>query len=331
MLKSLIFIPFRIGRALFWAGLWLFSLGLWAWYPLRWWPGDNLLPVQLLNYIMPWLLVGLVPGLLVAGFARRNRLLLTLAVPTLAIILSYAPLFLPRTRFVSADSHSLKVMSYNVWVYNRNIPAIATVIRQEQPDILLLQELSPRIVLELKRLLADLYPGQELYFAYDVDKYQGVVSRYPLTPNEGSPHQGRTQKVWVDTPGGRIQVWNVHLSQPIVWRKHTQQVDILTQAVAKVNEPLIMGGDFNTTDQSEMYGYLNEQLKNAHWEAGWGFGFSFPASERTFKRLLTLPTPLIRIDHFFHNDSFFVKKAGTLSDSGGSDHLPIVAEFLLVK
>jgi endonuclease/exonuclease/phosphatase (EEP) superfamily protein YafD len=38
---------------------------------------------------------------------------------------------------------------------------------------------------------------------------------------------------------------------------------------------------------------------------------------------------MIRIDHLFYNDSLLAYNAATLSDSGQSDHLPIVAEFIL--
>jgi vancomycin resistance protein VanJ len=332
MLKFLILLPLKIGRALFWTGLWLFGLSLWVWYPLRWWPGDDLRLVQLLNYFMPWLLVGLIPSIGVAALARRFRLLLTLAIPTLIIVLSYAPLFLPRPRIVAASNTPLKVMSYNVLVINRNIPAMAAVIRQQQPDILLLQELSPHMGRALQDSLADLYPGQGFYFAQDFDTSQAILSRYPLSPVENPLQEGRAQQVRIQTPGGPVQVWNVHLSQPRRWQRHTRQVEALVQAASNVEEPLILGGDFNTTDQSEMYHYLNEHLRNAHWEAGWGFGFTFPASDLTIRRrTIPVPTPLIRIDHLFHNDRFFVKKAGTLPVSGGSDHLPVVAEFLQVK
>lgn len=332
MLKFLIFLPLKIGRVLFWTALWLFGLSLWIWYPLRWWPGDDLRLVQFLNYFMPWLLVGLVPSVGIAALARRTRLLLALAVPTLVIMLSYAPLFLPRPRIASAGNTPLKVMSYNVLVINRNVPAMADVIRQQQPDILLLQELTPRVARELQPYLAALYPDQNFYFAHDFDTYQAILSRYPLSPVENPIQEGRAQQVRVQTPGGPVQVWNVHLTQPIRWQRHTRQVEALVQAASNVVEPLILGGDFNTTEQSEMYYYLNEHLRNAHWEAGWGFGFTFPATDlRIRRRTIPVPAPLIRIDHLFHNDGFYVKKAGTLPVSGGSDHLPIVAEFLQVR
>jgi endonuclease/exonuclease/phosphatase family metal-dependent hydrolase len=91
-----------------------------------------------------------------------------------------------------------------------------------------------------------------------------------------------------------------------------------------------VGGDFNTTDQSEGYHLLAQHLKNAHWEAGWGFGFSFPANQPRFKRIPIL-TPVVRIDHIFYSSHFLAHSATTLSDSGGSDHLPVIAELVGVE
>jgi endonuclease/exonuclease/phosphatase (EEP) superfamily protein YafD len=183
----------------------------------------------------------------------------------------------------------------------------------------------------LKQELADLYPNQEIHFIYEPGQGQGIISRYPIESLESSLQRGQAQKVRVETPGGPIQVWNVHLSQPFRWRRQTAQVEELIQAVSEVAEPLIVGGDFNTTDQSEMYRSLSRHLSNAHWEAGWGFGFSYPSPERTLNRDISIPTPLIRIDHLFHNGGLFVQKAKTLSTSGGSDHFPIIAKFSLVE
>ena len=74
-----------VTKSLFWARLWLFALGLVIWYPMRWWPGDRFWPVRLTNYFMPWLLVGLIPALVVAGLARRRRLATTLAIRRMTI------------------------------------------------------------------------------------------------------------------------------------------------------------------------------------------------------------------------------------------------------
>ncbi len=319
-----------ITRGLFWTGLWLFGLGLLLWYPMRWWPGDRFLPVRLANYFMPWLLVALIPAVSIAGLARRRWLALTLATSTILIGLTFAPLFLPRPGSALAGNRPFKIMSYNIWGRNQNIVAVTAVIRQERPDILLLQEASPMAIRILNDKLVDLYPEDELHLAYEPGACQAIMSRYPLTPLGLAYEKGRVQKVLVDTPDGPIAVWNVHPSQPILWSKQYRQIVALAEDIAAADGPLIVGGDLNTTDQSETYRLISQYLDNAHWDAGWGFGFSFPAPPRRIRGQMAI-TSLVRIDHIFYSDHFFTHKARTLSMSGGSDHLPVVAELSLVK
>ena len=315
----------RISLLPLWAGLWLFGLSLLVWYPMRWWPGDRLVLVRLVNYFMPWLLVGLLPGLLLAGLGRRRWLMLVLAIPTLLIGLAYAPLFLPRSSTVLASPAPLKIMSYNVLVWNRHIPSAAAVIRREQPDILLMQEVTPWIARQLQNDLTDLYSGDTLHFIYESSMEQAIISRYPLTEIGTSFGEGRVLKARVDIPSGPITVWNVHANAPVgSWRSQYRQMSALVQAIAKVDGPLIVGGDFNTTDQSETYQLISHYLNNAHWQAGWGFGFSFPAHAPHF-RGVPIITPMVRIDHIFYSHHFYARSASTLSDAGGSDHFPVIA------
>jgi hypothetical protein len=78
----------------FWLGLWFFGLGVLLGYLLRLWSGDQLLPVRLMSYLMPWLLIILIPALILAGMAHHKWLFATLLLPTLFISLTYGPQFL---------------------------------------------------------------------------------------------------------------------------------------------------------------------------------------------------------------------------------------------
>jgi endonuclease/exonuclease/phosphatase (EEP) superfamily protein YafD len=313
---------------LFWAGLWIFALGLLVWYPLRWWPGDRFWPVRLTNYFMPWLFLGLIPGILIAGLSRRRWLATALTIPTILIGLTFAPLFLPRPSTALAGTESYKVMSYNIWGRNRDAEALVSVIQQEQPDILLLQEVTWRHANVLQNGLTELYK-HDFHMAYESRIGQAVISRYPLTSVEAAYQKGRTQKVIADTPNGPIAIWNTHPTSPLPWSRQYRQISALVDDIAATEQPLIVGGDFNTTDQSETYRMIDQYLDNAHWEAGWGFGFSFPSSDRPLRGRFQIPS-LVRIDHIFYSDHFYVLNARTLPTAGGSDHLPVVAELSLV-
>jgi endonuclease/exonuclease/phosphatase (EEP) superfamily protein YafD len=329
MLKTLLIQLLKVAINFFWLGLWLFGLGLLLWYPMRWQPGDRFFPVQLLNYMMPWLLVGLIPGLTMAGLARRRRLAVALAIPTLLISFHLAPLFLPRPHLALANTTSIKVISFNMWGRNHNIEAIAELIHQEQPDLVLLQEFNWTTYKQLKARLNELYPDQ-WHIQPESSLRQGIISRFPLTPLPGSYDQGRIQKAIIHTPAGPIMVWNAHPYQPYYWSDHYDQITNLVEAMTEIKMPFILAGDFNTTDQSETYRLINRQLANAHWESGWGFGFSFPSSAAKIYKGYPMPFPLVRIDHIFYSSHFDAKSAGTLDTFVGSDHFPIVAELSLI-
>jgi endonuclease/exonuclease/phosphatase (EEP) superfamily protein YafD len=314
----------------FWFSLWLVALSLLGVYLLRWWLGDRYIWLRVMSYFLPWFLVGLIPSVLLATIARRYFLSLTLALPVLLISFSYAPLFLPRLTPVLAGNKPFKVMSYNILYRNQQLEKATALIQSQQPDILLLQEVTPFAADTLSQGLLSLYPEHEPYYAYQPNMAQMIISRYPITPGEASVQKGRLQKVMIESPGGPIAVWNVHPPTPYRWRRQYQQISALAEDIAAVEGPLIVGGDFNTTDQSETYRLITQNLDNAHWEAGWGFGFSFPAHSPRVKGIPVIAS-LIRIDHIFYSRHFFAHRASTLDQSGGSDHFPVVAELSLVR
>lgn len=316
-----------LGR-LFWSGLWLIGLGLLLGHGLRWSSGDRFAPAQLLSYFFPWQLVVLLPALLVAGWAKRGRLGWLLALPTLITLITYAPLFLPRSAPALAAHEPLKVMSFNVFGVNQDFAAVTELIRREQPDILLLQEAYHHNGLPLLAELGNFYPDSQLYKLHNMRMGQMILSRYPLQQIERPGYiKGRTLKARVETPAGPVSVWNTHPYPPLRQSSHIAQISNLAREIAQSDGPLIVGGDFNTTDQAETYQLISRQLDNAHWEAGWGFGFSFPARAPELPGWLPVG-PLVRIDHIFYSDHFMAHSARTLPEAAGSDHFPVVAELV---
>lgn len=159
---------------------------------------------------------------------------------------------------------------------------------------------------------------------------QAVLSRYPLTPLMSDNKLAKVQAVRVDTADAAITVFNVHPLRGNWRRRHRRLTTLLQEHILKTPGPVILGGDFNTTDRSQTYKMLSQHLRNAHWEAGWGFGFSFPANLEIWNEFLQT-LPLVRIDHIFYNQDFYAESAETLKKACGSDHLPVMARLVLVK
>lgn len=319
-------------RTILWAVLYLPSLFFLLIYPLRWISGDSTRPVRMVSYITPWLLLLFLPLLVIAVLSRRKQLAFVTAIPILTIAFTFAPLFLPRLQPLPApDRFTLKIMSYNMHSI-KDIRGIAEVIRQEKPDILLIQEYSNRLFSPSFHGLDKLYP--ELYMEVaSKDFRQATISQYPIKLISAELEKGRTQKMQIELPTGIIEVWNVHPMPPFLIppEEFDAQMYALAEDIPQVDSPLIVAGDMNATDQSEVYRKFNHYLKDAYWESGWGFGFSYPASPYKFMEMPFHTGPLWRIDYVLHSQHFSVISARTLTNSGGSDHLPVVVELSIVK
>jgi len=304
-----------------WLGGTLILVGL----LLRFWLGDHLFLTRYMAYLMPWLLLGLLPGAVWAGFVQHRGLAILLGGAAMVILVVYAPLFWPSASAADKRGDALKVLSYNTWSKNHEIDRIARVIKNQKPDILLLQELNYTVFEKLMGCLEDLYSGQEVHFTYVPRMLLAVVSRYPVETASGLEEKGRVQRVVLRSPVGPIAVFNVHMLRRGGWFFRYQKITQLFEGdLVYEKGPVILGGDFNAPDQSETYQYIDGFLDNAHWKAGFGFGFSFPTPSRKIFDFVPL-RPLVRIDHIFINDCFSVLQAGTVKDSGGSDHFPVMA------
>jgi len=77
------------------------------------------------------------------------------------------------------------------------------------------------------------------------------------------------------------------------------------------------------TGQSATYRRLTQRLGDAHREARWGLGHTFPDGE---VRLIPAPFPLVRIDHIFHSRDVVVEKA-RVGGSSGRERRLLIAEL----
>lgn len=292
---------------------------------LRIWSGDHWFLARYTGYLMPWLLLVLLPGGLWAAWMHYRYLAILLGISAIIVVTVYAPLFWSRAIDVPNVTSAVKVVSYNTWSKNLEIHRIARVIVEQKPDILLLQEITPKAFSSLMVRLKDLYSAGKVHFSYEPGMLLAVVSRFPTESQAITKGKGRVQKVVLHSPIGPIAVYNVHMLRHGGWASRYRKISrLLEQDLVHEQRPVILGGDFNAPDQSETYRYITGVLDNAHWNAGFGFGFSFPASSIKLFGLIPIP-PLVRIDHIFINSHFVTLQARTIKDSGGSDHFPVVA------
>lgn len=314
----------------------LFVIIILAWSVLRFYPGDRWLPVRLGTYFAPWLFMGLVPALFVATLGRHRWLIGAILVALFLFAGHYSYLFTPRPQPVSAETNvgQLKVMTFNVHYSNRNTKNIADLIRTEKPDIIALQEVTEELAAPLLLELAADYPHNLNDNSWGFPLI--LLSRYPLVAQRRLPKVQRSIQAAVEIPQGDVTIWNVHnfvTVDHVGWESQKRTLNAIAQEIEADGKPVIVLGDFNTTDQSENYYLITDSLTDVHHAVGRGFGFTYPETDVLDKipwapwyvQLLHLAQPIFRIDYIFVSDHFVPQETHVIPNGFGSDHRPVVA------
>jgi endonuclease/exonuclease/phosphatase (EEP) superfamily protein YafD len=310
--------------------------------------------IALLNSFTPWLFLPIPLWLITLAVARNRWALFATALPWAMFLALYGELFVPRPAHLAAwfgpppPSAQVRVMTYNLLSRQRPADELLRVILDADPDVLLTQELIPGLAQPLERALAARYPYSRLHTEGGWGA-QGIWSRYPIVEEEvwtGSQRGANWQHAVLSVDGRPVHVVSLHLTTP---RIDTRQGDILPVAVpvgetavarrqevawltprlralAAGGDPVIVGGDFNLTDQTpEFRRLLDAGYANAYRQAGWGIDLTYPAVVRA--RIVFFP--LIGIDHILVSAGVRARTATVWPEGGTSDHRPVVVDLVL--
>lgn len=226
----------------------------------------------------------------------------------------------PPARAGEADGFAVPftLVTVNVAARNDEYERLFATIARERPDVVVVEELTPRWAERFRGL--DGYPyrvARPLSGPFGI----AVFSRWPLESAE-IVELGATPAVTarVDGPGGPFRLIGVHLLPPRsrTWSeaRNAQLEAIAARLVA--NEPVVVLGDFNLTPYSPHFrGWLARSgLRDS--AAGRGLGFTWP----TFMPLLGIP-----IDHCLVGPGLTVTERRRLPKFG-SDHYPLLIRLL---
>ena len=216
-----------------------------------------------------------------------------------------------------------------------NLDRVAALVRETGADVVLLQEVDSAVArsgrVDQPAALAR-RTGFHARFGNALP-YQGggygvaILSRWPVTDahlvrlpvdppqvRSGIEHEPRgVLHVTIAAPGGPLHVLNTHLdaSAGDHWRR--QEADSVLALALRVREggaPVLVGGDFNSTPDSEVQARLRAGGLRDLWPTcGEGDGLTYPVAE-----------PVKRIDYLFAAGATVTCARARVLDSDASDH-----------
>ncbi len=242
------------------------------------------------------------------------------------------------TAGTGGQSSKFRVMTYNIHHGEgldgrTDLRRIAGLIRQEQADIVALQEVDKGVERTTRRdFPAELaaLTGMTCVFSNNFH-YQGgeygnaVLTRFPVKHSTNthykmlrSGEQRGILQLVLDIGGREVLFMDTHIDFRGDDTERLLNVAEISQLIQRYRPlPMILCGDFNDTPTSRTYQRVAEQFADTWVLAGSGEGLTIPADH-----------PAKRIDYIW------ISRNGPLSPlkawvptSNASDHLPVVAEF----
>lgn len=328
----------------------LYVTVVFGWFVARLRFGDRWGWLILLNTLALCLFLPLPLILLAALFLKRVDLwIITGAVLALGLFL-YSSLFVPRLQPAKSEHKRLVAMTYNLLFTNTHTTGVVAALRASNADVIGLQELSVSVASAIKHDLRDVYPYQLLDGRTDYSG-MGLLSRYPLRATGqtlGGNWLGTPQIATLDFEGTPVTVINLHTISIRInsgdWsealesssREREQEAQLVIDFAAAHPGPLIVLGDFNTTDLSTAHRLLTSRLYDSWLEGGYGLGLTFPSGNTPKSAGITVkgisvPTWLVRIDYIFHSNALRTFSARIGPWDRYSDHRSVIAELTVKK
>jgi endonuclease/exonuclease/phosphatase (EEP) superfamily protein YafD len=215
-------------------------------------------------------------------------------------------------------------MSANLLMVNEDTEGIAGEVLAARPDVLLVQELSPRWLARFEQPdLSAALPYRSAVARTDSFGI-GVYSRTPLVTEQldlsGLPAFRADVKVRDKT----LRIFNFHTLPPRTPSYVPTWNAMMARIVTLVGEqhgPLLLGGDLNATPHTAWFRrLLATGLRGAHEERGRALATTWPNG--------LLPLPPIRLDHLLVSPH--IQVLGVIEGEGrGSDHRPVIGDFAL--
>jgi len=304
----------------------------------RWWLATILLFIGRWIFLLP--LVVLVPAALIAA----RRALVPLAMAALVVLF---PLMGARTGWrllrSAPPGTQVRIVSFNVDGGALLVGHMQRLFDEMAPDVLALQECRDELassLVELKGWQHHAVGGLCLLSRYPIRR-ASVMDRSALQALKevgGIGGSGAVVRYSIDTPGGPVELTNLHLETPRKGLERLSSFDVTTlRANTELREiesdlarrwvntglvessvPFVIAGDFNTPVESRIFRQHWGDLTDVFSHAGTGLGMT------RFNGWIR-----VRIDHVLIGPGWHADHC-VVGDDYGSDHRPVIADITLL-
>ncbi len=282
--------------------------------------------VTMLAAIMPMARLA-VGGACAAAVGLRRPALSAVALGlSLLLTTTQAPLLDGRDRAHADDGPALRLVTANVLVSNPDLGALVEDLAAHDPDVIVLQEITPEHADTLRALSLDGHYPYRVYNPLPFVHGYALLSRLPVDSStvDGVADWPLIRTV-IETPAGEIEIVNVHAPAPTnpfrhgIWQR---QLDAMREWLVGGARPILLAGDFNATPDHQDFRALLEGEPDDAWNrAGTGWGATY--------RDGPVIAPTIQLDHVVVTDDWGVVDIGVIG-LAGSDHQGLVADLVLL-
>ncbi len=263
----------------------------------------------------------------------------------------------------------MKIYSWNVLCYNKQIPQVQEFVKELDFDVLCLQEVTAELLEHLKTLSYNLEYHVDVLRMFAEGKkelnYVAILSKYPIEEKGtmqfaelGFPIHTKlfirfmslfkwsavTERgaVYIDVrvKGKLLRVFSVHLT---LWGpgSRAQEFELLAShlpQVAQKDHASVVCGDFNIIEYGPMkilHWFLGAPLKEATpWypeRALFEGRFKKYGLHNPLRGKVTHKFSRSQLDHILVSEELTVKKAWVVPESHGSDHQPVGLELEILN
>ncbi len=328
----------------------LLTPALAAWTLLWLTLGDRTGFLALLNAFTFWGLLSSLPGAIFSGphrgggWARLAALLSLLGLTT-----RYRRILLPNPKSTIQNPKSLRLLTFNLLKTDRDLAPVFAMLDREDPDIVCFQEVTPILAARLEAGLAQRYPFRHWQPYAPTRMGLGMAARLPFAITHLFAHPGLEPfalGALLITPAGPLQIYTVQLVSPTnevrglgltpLLRLRTQQARRVFDALDASPHPALAVGDWNSAEGSDIYREAAGRFTDAWttggqpiWRGPSGWPGTWPTTANPFADI-PIP-PLLRLDYCFLTPTLIATHVHVVRDRLGSDHCPVVIDFLATQ